>query len=124
METYWLTSSNKVPLRVSILLEIVAPKQVVTKVYTRRPKVPKFIQNSKPKVAKSMTSNRIEPGTPRRSDTSVAPSSSLIDCRFTIKFGNNQVAKIMGYGDYQIGNVRISRVYYVEGLGYNLFSTG
>ncbi|GJY93552.1 retrovirus-related pol polyprotein from transposon TNT 1-94 [Tanacetum coccineum] len=28
----------------------------------------------------------------------------------------------MGYGDYQIENVTISRVYYVEGLGHNLFS--
>ncbi|GJX58783.1 retrovirus-related pol polyprotein from transposon TNT 1-94 [Tanacetum coccineum] len=28
----------------------------------------------------------------------------------------------MGYGDYQIGNVTISRVYYVEGLWHNLFS--
>nr|GEV55917.1 copia protein [Tanacetum cinerariifolium] len=42
----------------------------------------------------------------------------------TIKFGNNQIAKIMGYGDYQIGNVTILRVYYVEGLGHNLFSVG
>nr|GEW95166.1 integrase, catalytic region, zinc finger, CCHC-type, peptidase aspartic, catalytic [Tanacetum cinerariifolium] len=40
----------------------------------------------------------------------------------TVKFGNDHVAKIMGYGDYQIGNVMISRVYYVEGLGHNLFS--
>nr|GFB21577.1 retrovirus-related Pol polyprotein from transposon TNT 1-94 [Tanacetum cinerariifolium] len=40
----------------------------------------------------------------------------------TVKFGNDHVAKIMGYGDYQIGNVTISRVYYVEGLGHNLFS--
>ncbi|GJS06772.1 retrovirus-related pol polyprotein from transposon TNT 1-94 [Tanacetum coccineum] len=39
----------------------------------------------------------------------------------TVKFENDQVAKIMGYGDYQIGNVTISRVYYVEGLGHNLF---
>nr|GEW68558.1 hypothetical protein [Tanacetum cinerariifolium] len=39
-----------------------------------------------------------------------------------IKFGNDHVAKIMGYGDYQIGNVAISRVYFVEGLGHNLFS--
>ncbi|GJX46157.1 retrovirus-related pol polyprotein from transposon TNT 1-94 [Tanacetum coccineum] len=30
----------------------------------------------------------------------------------------------MGYGDYQIGNVTIYRVYYVEGLGHNLFSVG
>nr|GEY93204.1 integrase, catalytic region, zinc finger, CCHC-type, peptidase aspartic, catalytic [Tanacetum cinerariifolium] len=30
----------------------------------------------------------------------------------------------MGYGDYHIGNVKISRVYYVEGLGHILFSVG
>nr|GFA06565.1 integrase, catalytic region, zinc finger, CCHC-type, peptidase aspartic, catalytic [Tanacetum cinerariifolium] len=42
----------------------------------------------------------------------------------TVKFRNNHVAKIMGYGDYQIGNVTISRVYYMEGLGHNLFSVG
>ncbi|GJV32996.1 retrovirus-related pol polyprotein from transposon TNT 1-94 [Tanacetum coccineum] len=36
----------------------------------------------------------------------------------------NQIARIMGYGDYQLGNVIILRVYYVKGLGYNLFSVG
>nr|GEV92946.1 hypothetical protein [Tanacetum cinerariifolium] len=40
----------------------------------------------------------------------------------TIKFGNDHVAKIMGYDDYKIGNVTILRVYFVEGLGHNLFS--
>ncbi|GJZ09548.1 retrovirus-related pol polyprotein from transposon TNT 1-94 [Tanacetum coccineum] len=42
----------------------------------------------------------------------------------TVRFENDQVAKIMGYGDYQQGNVIISRVYYVEGLRHNLFSVG
>nr|GEX55482.1 hypothetical protein [Tanacetum cinerariifolium] len=42
----------------------------------------------------------------------------------TVKFGNDHVTKIMGYGDYKIGNVTISRVYFVEGLGHNLFSVG
>ncbi|GJT69620.1 retrovirus-related pol polyprotein from transposon TNT 1-94 [Tanacetum coccineum] len=42
----------------------------------------------------------------------------------TVKFGNDHVAKITRYGDYQIRNVTISRVYYVEGLGHNLFSVG
>nr|GEY16331.1 integrase, catalytic region, zinc finger, CCHC-type, peptidase aspartic, catalytic [Tanacetum cinerariifolium] len=42
----------------------------------------------------------------------------------TVKFGNDHVAKIMGYGDYKIENVTISRVYSVEGLGHNLFSVG
>ncbi|GJS00191.1 retrovirus-related pol polyprotein from transposon TNT 1-94, partial [Tanacetum coccineum] len=41
-----------------------------------------------------------------------------------VKFGNDQIAKIMGYGDYQIRNVTISNVYYAEGLGHNLFSVG
>ncbi|GJZ31089.1 hypothetical protein Tco_0576136 [Tanacetum coccineum] len=41
-----------------------------------------------------------------------------------VKFKNDHVAKILGYGDYQIGNVTISRVYYVEGLGHNLLSVG
>nr|GEZ90931.1 integrase, catalytic region, zinc finger, CCHC-type, peptidase aspartic, catalytic [Tanacetum cinerariifolium] len=40
----------------------------------------------------------------------------------TVKFRNDHVAKIIGYRDYQIGNVTISRVYYVEGLDHNLFS--
>ncbi|GJT37496.1 hypothetical protein Tco_0937361 [Tanacetum coccineum] len=42
----------------------------------------------------------------------------------TVKFDNDQIAKIMGYGDYQIGNITILRVYYVEGLGQNLFFVG
>ncbi|GJU71776.1 retrovirus-related pol polyprotein from transposon TNT 1-94 [Tanacetum coccineum] len=42
----------------------------------------------------------------------------------TFRFGNDQIAKIMGYGDYKLGNVTISRAYYVEGLEHNLFSVG
>ncbi|GKC50592.1 retrovirus-related pol polyprotein from transposon TNT 1-94 [Tanacetum coccineum] len=68
-------------------VNIVAPKQVVTRVYTRRPKVPKSVPNSKPKVAKSMTANSMKPDTSRGSDTSVAPSSSsLINCRLSKLF--------------------------------------
>ncbi|GJW53851.1 retrovirus-related pol polyprotein from transposon TNT 1-94 [Tanacetum coccineum] len=40
----------------------------------------------------------------------------------TVRFKNEQIAKIFGYGDYQLGNVTISRLYYVEGLKHNLFS--
>ncbi|GJW40176.1 retrovirus-related pol polyprotein from transposon TNT 1-94 [Tanacetum coccineum] len=42
----------------------------------------------------------------------------------TIRFGNNHVAAILGYGDLQWGNILITRVYFVEGLGNNLFSVG
>nr|GEV85111.1 hypothetical protein [Tanacetum cinerariifolium] len=53
--------------------------------------------------------------------TDIPSSSSLVmtscpDCTL--------IARIMGYGDYQLGNIVISRVYYVEGLGHNLFSIG
>ncbi|GJW88051.1 retrovirus-related pol polyprotein from transposon TNT 1-94 [Tanacetum coccineum] len=40
----------------------------------------------------------------------------------TVRFENDHFGAIMGYGDYVIGDSVISRVYYVEGLGHNLFS--
>ncbi|GJW14362.1 hypothetical protein Tco_0018495 [Tanacetum coccineum] len=120
-----IITTNKVPLREPIPLEVVAQEFVVTKVYTRRRKVPKTNgSNSKPKIAKSVIYNKTEPGTSRGSNTSVVPSSSSSIDLSTVKFGNDQIAKIMRYGDYQIGNITISRVYYVEGLGHNLFSVG
>nr|GFA25733.1 integrase, catalytic region, zinc finger, CCHC-type, peptidase aspartic, catalytic [Tanacetum cinerariifolium] len=42
----------------------------------------------------------------------------------TVKFGNDQIAPIFGYGDLVQGTVTIKRVYYVEGLNHNLFSVG
>nr|GFA38447.1 integrase, catalytic region, zinc finger, CCHC-type, peptidase aspartic, catalytic [Tanacetum cinerariifolium] len=42
----------------------------------------------------------------------------------TVKFRNDQIAPILGYGDLVHGAVTIKRVYYVEGLNYNLFSVG
>ncbi|GJR24299.1 integrase, catalytic region, zinc finger, CCHC-type containing protein [Tanacetum coccineum] len=57
--------------------------------------------------------------------------SSVFKCRNfvkkfigTVRFGNDHFGAIMGYGDYVIGDSVISRVYYVEGLGHNLFSVG
>nr|GEZ12102.1 retrovirus-related Pol polyprotein from transposon TNT 1-94 [Tanacetum cinerariifolium] len=42
----------------------------------------------------------------------------------TVKFGNDQIAPILGYGDLVQGAVTIKRVYYVEGLNHNLFFVG
>ncbi|GJS78447.1 hypothetical protein Tco_0728328 [Tanacetum coccineum] len=72
-----ITATNKVPLREPIPLEVIAQEFVVTKVYTRRPKVPKTNgSNSKPKISKSVISNKTEPGTSRGSNNLVDPSSS------------------------------------------------
>nr|GEV72036.1 integrase, catalytic region, zinc finger, CCHC-type, peptidase aspartic, catalytic [Tanacetum cinerariifolium] len=42
----------------------------------------------------------------------------------TVRFGNDYIAAILGYGDLKWGNITITRVYFVEGLGHNLFSVG
>ncbi|GJY06092.1 retrovirus-related pol polyprotein from transposon TNT 1-94 [Tanacetum coccineum] len=42
----------------------------------------------------------------------------------TVRFRNDHFGAIMGYEDYMIGDSMISKVYYVEGLGHNLFSIG
>nr|GFA83012.1 retrovirus-related Pol polyprotein from transposon TNT 1-94 [Tanacetum cinerariifolium] len=42
----------------------------------------------------------------------------------TVLFGNDDFAKIVGYGDYKVGDTIISRVYYVDGLHHNLFLVG
>ncbi|GJR88367.1 retrovirus-related pol polyprotein from transposon TNT 1-94 [Tanacetum coccineum] len=120
-----ITTSIEVPLRKPTALDNETPKHVITLVYSRNPRKSKTnVSVSKSKVvqiilwyldsdcSKHMTGDR----------------SQLINFvnKFlgTVKFRNDHVAKILGYGDYQIGNVTISRVYYVEGLGHNLFSVG
>ncbi|GJY34036.1 retrovirus-related pol polyprotein from transposon TNT 1-94, partial [Tanacetum coccineum] len=99
------------------------------KVYSRRPKQIKSVGSSKKaKIVESKIANNSESTHLWGSNATDVPSSSSLvnDSKFlgTVRFGNDQVAKIMGYGDYQQGNVIISRVYYVEGLRHNLFSVG
>ncbi|GKD34603.1 retrovirus-related pol polyprotein from transposon TNT 1-94, partial [Tanacetum coccineum] len=42
----------------------------------------------------------------------------------TIHYGNDHMAAILDYGDLQWGNILITKVYFIEGLGHNLFSVG
>nr|GEY86182.1 integrase, catalytic region, zinc finger, CCHC-type, peptidase aspartic, catalytic [Tanacetum cinerariifolium] len=42
----------------------------------------------------------------------------------TVRFENDHVAIILGFGDLQWGNILITKDYFVEGLGHNLFSVG
>nr|GEY03214.1 hypothetical protein [Tanacetum cinerariifolium] len=41
-----------------------------------------------------------------------------------VKFGNDQIAPILGFGDLVQGAIMIKRVYYIEGINHNLFSVG
>ncbi|GJT93889.1 hypothetical protein Tco_1082734, partial [Tanacetum coccineum] len=123
-----ITTTAEVPLRKPTALESDTPKPVVTLVYSRKPRKSKTnVPVSKPKIIKSISANKKEPSKSWGSMFSDVKSPLLMNCvskMFSVKFRNDHVAKILGYGDYQIGNVTISRVYYVEGLGHNLFSVG
>ncbi|GJR25702.1 hypothetical protein Tco_1101934 [Tanacetum coccineum] len=124
-----ITTTTEVPLRIPTALDNETSKPVVTLVYSRKPRKSKTnVPVSKSKVPKSVSANKKEPSQSWGSKVSDVPSSSLDECRssklFSVKFGNDHIAKILGYGNYQIGNVTISRIYYVEGLGHNLFSVG
>nr|GEY72305.1 putative ribonuclease H-like domain-containing protein [Tanacetum cinerariifolium] len=87
-------------------------KSVVTLVYTR-----------KTKAANKKVPKNIEPNNSWGSSSSNV-SFSLIACRSFLARLNLEMIMWRRYGDYQIGNVTISWVYYVEGLGHNLFSIG
>ncbi|GJX04826.1 retrovirus-related pol polyprotein from transposon TNT 1-94 [Tanacetum coccineum] len=101
-----ITANNNEPLRKPIPLEVIAKEFVATMVYTRRPKVPKTNgSNSKPKIAKSMISNKMEPGTSRGSNTLVAPSySSSIDLRI---LGNQPLYIVNGGYDGVFSNLSL-----------------
>ncbi|GJX77690.1 retrovirus-related pol polyprotein from transposon TNT 1-94 [Tanacetum coccineum] len=113
-----ITTTAEVPLRKPNAQESDTPKPVVTLVYSRKPKKSKtnFLV-IKPKSIKSLFANKKEPSKSWGSIVSDVLSSSVDECR------NDHVAKILGYGDYQIRNVVISKVYYVEGCGHNASKT-
>nr|GEZ90422.1 retrovirus-related Pol polyprotein from transposon TNT 1-94 [Tanacetum cinerariifolium] len=117
-----ITTTIDVPSRKLFVLETDTPKPVVTLGYSRKPRKSKTTDPvSKSKVIQIvlwyLDSDCSKHMTGDRSQFTNFVNKFL----GTVKFKNDHVAKIMGYGDYQIGNIMISRVYYVEGLGHNLF---
>ncbi|GJR03604.1 retrovirus-related pol polyprotein from transposon TNT 1-94 [Tanacetum coccineum] len=120
-----ITTTNEVPLRKPTTLDNETSKPVVTLVYSRKPRKSKTsVLVSKSKVVQIVLWY-LDSGCSKHMTGDRSQLTNFVN-KFsgTVKFGNNHVKKILGYGDYQIGNVTISRVYYVEGLGHNLFSIG
>ncbi|GJX67575.1 retrovirus-related pol polyprotein from transposon TNT 1-94 [Tanacetum coccineum] len=120
-----ITTTTEVPLRKPTALENETPKPVVTLVYSRKPRKSKTnVPVSKSKVVQIVLWY-LDSGCSKHMTGDRSQLTNFVN-KFlgTVKFRNDHVVKILGYGDYQIGNVTISRVYYVEGLGHNLFSVG
>ncbi|GJY51722.1 retrovirus-related pol polyprotein from transposon TNT 1-94 [Tanacetum coccineum] len=90
-----------------------------------KPKVAPANQNENQAIT---CANQQEPNQNWGSNFPNSPSSSVFKCKSYrssfVRFGNDHFGAIIGYGDYVIGDSVISRVYYVEGLGHNLFSVG
>nr|GFA97165.1 hypothetical protein [Tanacetum cinerariifolium] len=63
------------------------------------------------------TSNPVEPTIKRFPNATFSLAG-------TVRFGNDHVVAILGFVDLQWGNILITRVYFVEGMGHNLFSVG
>ncbi|GJY06696.1 hypothetical protein Tco_0373750 [Tanacetum coccineum] len=119
------TPSSNSKNKETIVLESESPKPVVNLVYSRKPRKNKNTESvSKTKVVQIVLWY-LDSGCSKHMTGDRSQLTNFIS-KFlgTVKFRNDQVAKIMGYGDYQIRNVTISRVYYVEGLGHNLFFCG
>ncbi|GJW65116.1 retrovirus-related pol polyprotein from transposon TNT 1-94, partial [Tanacetum coccineum] len=120
-----ITTTAEVPLRKPTDLESDTSKPVVTLIYLRKPRKPKTnVPVSKSKVIQIVLWY-LDFGCSKHMTGDRSQLTNFVN-KFlgTVKFRNDHVAKILGYVDYQIRNVTISRVYYVEGLGHNLFSIG
>ncbi|GJW15329.1 retrovirus-related pol polyprotein from transposon TNT 1-94 [Tanacetum coccineum] len=120
-----IITTTEVPLRKPTVLENETPKPVVTLVYSRKPRKSQTnVPVSKSKVVQIVLWY-LDTGCSTHMTKDRSQLTNFVN-KFlgTVKFVNDHMEKIMGYGDYQIGNVTISRVYYMEGLGHNLFSVG
>ncbi|GKA76803.1 retrovirus-related pol polyprotein from transposon TNT 1-94 [Tanacetum coccineum] len=120
-----ITTTTEVPLRKPTGLENETPKPVVTLVYSRKPRKSKTnVPVSKSKVVQIVLWY-LDSGCSKHMTGDRSQLTNFIN-KFlgTVKFENDHMAKILGYDDYQIRNVTIARVFYVEGLGHNLFSVG
>ncbi|GJY30800.1 hypothetical protein Tco_0414295 [Tanacetum coccineum] len=103
-----ITTTNEVPSRKPIVLDSESPKPVVKLVYSRKPRKNKNTESvSKTKVVQIVLWY-LDSGCSKHMTGDRSQLTNFIS-KFlgTVKFRNDQVAKIMGFGDYQIGNVTI-----------------
>nr|GEX69891.1 hypothetical protein [Tanacetum cinerariifolium] len=120
-----ITNTIEVPSRKPIVVETDTPKPVVTLVYSRKHRKSESTDPvSKYKVVQTVIWY-LDSGCSKHMTGDRSQLTNFVN-KFLgiVKFRNDHVAKIMGYGDYHIRNFTILRVYYVEGLGHNLFSVG
>nr|GFB66351.1 integrase, catalytic region, zinc finger, CCHC-type, peptidase aspartic, catalytic [Tanacetum cinerariifolium] len=73
---------------------------------------------------RNYVNGKISRGKKQRANVSIKEKQKKHQPKGTVRFRNDHVAAILDFGDLQWGNILITRVYFVEGLGHNLFSVG
>nr|GEU39344.1 integrase, catalytic region, zinc finger, CCHC-type, peptidase aspartic, catalytic [Tanacetum cinerariifolium] len=119
-----ITSANVVPPK-KPTSHSAEPQKLELKVYSRKPKNIKNVGSSKKAKVVQIILWYLDSGCSKHMTGNRSQLMNFVS-KFlgTVRFENDHIARIIGYGDYQLGNVTISRVYYVEGLGHNFFSVG
>nr|GEZ56567.1 retrovirus-related Pol polyprotein from transposon TNT 1-94 [Tanacetum cinerariifolium] len=111
------------------------PKKVGTResLATPKPRKPRFLLRWSPtgrlfdqegKLTASNESKRKSNGDNARTSNILKPKIKWFPNSTSLLDRNDHVAAILGFDDHQWGNILITRVYFVEGLGHNLFSVG
>nr|GEY64466.1 retrovirus-related Pol polyprotein from transposon TNT 1-94 [Tanacetum cinerariifolium] len=97
--------------------QVKKPKKVglIERLATPKPRKPRFLLRWSP-------TGRLFDQKGKIVDSSESESQSALMFMGTVRLKNDHVAAILGFGDLQWGNILITRVYFVEGLGHNLFS--
>ncbi|GJZ70345.1 retrovirus-related pol polyprotein from transposon TNT 1-94 [Tanacetum coccineum] len=106
-----ITTTTEAPLRKPVVLDNETSKPAVTLVYSRKPRNSKTnVPLSKSKVVQIILWY-LDSGCSKHMTGDRSQLTNFVN-KFlgTVKFRNDHVAKILGYSDYQIGNVTISRV--------------
>ncbi|GKE78911.1 retrovirus-related pol polyprotein from transposon TNT 1-94, partial [Tanacetum coccineum] len=106
-----ITTTTEVPLRKPTALNNKTPKPVVTLVYSRKPRKSKtnvFVSKSK---VVQIVLWYLDSGCSKHMIGDRSQLTNFLN-KFlgTVKFKNDHVAKILGYGDYHIGNLKQSRI--------------
>ncbi|GJR62615.1 retrovirus-related pol polyprotein from transposon TNT 1-94 [Tanacetum coccineum] len=124
-----ITPTKVVPIK-EATSSLVETSKLELKVYSRRPKHVKNVGSSKKdKIVESKNANNSKPNHTWGSNAIDIPSSSslvndMLSRLFSVRFENDQIAKIMGYGGYQLENVIISRVSRGGALGIHSYALG
>ncbi|GKB60978.1 retrovirus-related pol polyprotein from transposon TNT 1-94 [Tanacetum coccineum] len=107
-----ITTTTEEPLRKPVVLDNETSNPAVTLVYSRKPRKSKTnVTISKSKVVQIVLWY-LDSGFSKHMTGDRSQLTNFVNKILgTVKFGNDYVAKILGYGDYQIENVTISSIY-------------